>query len=57
MTLHTNNGPEKDSKDKPVTQPIPRTNADKEKADPRKNDKKSKGENLKVVEGKSTNAN
>jgi len=30
------NTPEKESKDKPVTQPEPRTNRDKEKEDPRK---------------------
>ncbi|WP_262890121.1 hypothetical protein [Gelidibacter japonicus] len=34
------NGPEKESKDKPATRPAPRTNADKEKEDPRKDPKK-----------------
>ena len=30
--------PEKESKDKPVTQPEPRTNDDKDKEDPRRNE-------------------
>ncbi len=33
-------GPEKESKDKPVTEPIPRTNKDADKEDPRKTEEK-----------------
>lgn len=34
-------GPEKESKDKPVTEPTPRTNKDADKEDPRKPEEKN----------------
>lgn len=42
MNTHTIKfGPEKESKDKPVTEPTPRTNKDADKEDPRKVEKKN----------------
>ncbi len=43
MLQNVLNGPEKDSKDKPVTKPSPRTNNDTEKSDPRKSNPNTPG--------------